>query len=317
MPKRIRPIALARPDLSLDDLGALSMFAQVVDAGSFTAAARRNGTTTSAVSKRIAGLERRLGVRLLERSTRHVAPTQAGIVLYEHCQRLIAEAHAAEEAVTAQRSELRGTIRVSAPVTFGQMHIAQLVREFLEQHAQLRVVLTLTDRKVDLIAEGVDVVVRAGRADDSSLIARALAPDRRVVCATPRYFKRHGTPRAPKDLLQHACLKHPLMGSPQGWNFETSSGALTVPVSGPLEIDNIAALRDAALADFGLALIPEYAVAAELASGALLSVLDAYVPASPPFRALWVARDHRPARVIALIEWLANKLPARLGNAPM
>jgi DNA-binding transcriptional LysR family regulator len=312
----MRPSALARPDSSLDDLGALSMFAQVVDSSSFTAAARRNGTTTSAVSKRIAGLERRLGVRLIERSTRHVAPTQAGIVLYEHCQRLIAEARAAEEAVSAQRSELRGTIRASAPTTFGQMHVAPLVREFLEQHAQLRVVLTLNDRKVDLIAEGIDVVVRAGRVDDSSLIARALAPDRRVVCGTPRYFKRRGTPRAPKDLLQHACLKHPLMGSAQGWTFETASGAATVPVNGPLEIDNIAALREAALADFGIALIPEYAVAAELASGALLSVLDAYVPASPPFRALWAAREHRPARVVALIEWLANKLPARLGKAP-
>ena len=312
MPKRIRPNVLARADSSLDDLGALSLFARVVDAGSFTAAARRNGTTTSAVSKRIAGLERRLGVRLIERSTRHAAPTQAGVVLYEHCQRLIAEARAAEEAVSAQRGELRGTIRASAPTTFGQMHVAPLVREFLEQHAQLRIVLTLNDRKVDLIAEGIDVVVRAGRVDDSSLIARALAPDRRVVCGTPRYFKRRGTPRVPKDLLQHACLKHPLMGSAHGWTFE---GALTVPVAGPLEVDNIAALREAVLADFGIVLIPEYAVAAEPASGALVSVLDAYVPACAPFRALWAAREHRPARLVALIEWLANKLPARLGKA--
>lgn len=313
MRKRTRTDVVSRAEATLDDLGALALFAQVVDAGSFTAAARRNGTTTSAVSKRLAGLERRLGVRLIERSTRQVSPTQAGVVLYEHCQRLIAEAHAAEEAVAAQRGELRGTIRASAPVTFGQMHVAPLVCAFLEQHPQVRIVLTLTDRKVDLIAEGMDLVVRAGRMEESSLIARALGPDQRVLCGSPRYFKRHGTPRVPSDLLQHVCLKHPLMGTAQGWKFETSSGEVTIPVSGPLEIDNIAALREAALASFGIAMVPQYAIAAEVAAGKLVTVLDPYMPPTPPFRALWAAREHRPARVMALVEWLASELPGRLG----
>ena len=296
-------------DAPLDDLGALQLFAQVVDNGSFTAAARRNGTTTSAVSKRIAGLERRLGVRLLERSTRHALASEAGLVLYEHCQRLLAAAQAAEEAVAAHRGELHGSIRVSAPATFGQMHVAPLIRAFLEQHAGVRVLLSLSDRKVDLISEGIDLVVRAGKIEDSSLIARAIAPDRRVICGSPRYFKRRGTPRAPADLTRHECLKHSLMATAQGWTLQTPAGPLTIPVSGRLEIDNIAALREAALAGFGITLVPAYAVAAELRSGKLVTVLDAYLPESAPFRALWVAGKHRPARLLALVEWLASELP--------
>jgi DNA-binding transcriptional LysR family regulator len=313
MRKRARAATSVREDADLlEDLGALHLFAKVVDAGSFTGAARSIGTTVSAVSKRIAGLERRLGVRLLERNTRQVSPTEAGVVLYEHCQRLIAEAHAAEQAVAAHRGELSGTIRVSAPVTFGQLHVAPLVREFLEQHARVHIRLSLTDRKVDLIAEGVDVAIRAGKADDSSLIARAIAPDRRVVCGSPRYLKRHGTPRLPADLSEHVCLKHPWMGTTRGWTFQTPAGAETIAVAGPLEIDNIGALRDAVVAGFGLALLPEYAVTAEVRAGRLATVLDEYLPATTPFRALWAAGDHRPARLVALVEWFAARLPSRL-----
>ena len=305
---------MAAHDASLDDLAALQLFAQVVDSGSFTAAARRMGTTTSAVSKRIASLERLLGVRLLERSTRHALPSEAGLVLYEHCQRLLEGARAAEEAVAAHRGELHGSIRVSAPVTFGQMHVAPLVCAFLSQHAGVRILLSLNDRKVDLISEGIDLSIRAGKVEDSSLISRAIAPDKRVICGSPRYWKRHGTPRVPADLAKHECLKHSLMATAQGWTLRTSDGPLTVPVSGRLEIDNIGALRDAALAGFGVALVPEYAIAAELRAGKLVSVLDEYLPDSPPFRALWVAGKHRPARLLALVEWLASELPKRLAS---
>jgi DNA-binding transcriptional LysR family regulator len=296
----------------LDDLGALQLFARVLEVGSFTAAARSNETSTSAVSKRIAGLEARLGVRLLERSTRRLQPTEAGRVLYEHCQRLFAEARAAEDAVASQRGELQGTLRLSAPVTFGQMHVAPLVLRFLEQHPELRVSLSLNDRKVDLIAEGVDIAVRAGKSEDSSLVSRALAPDQRVICGAPRYFKHRGTPHEPGDLLEHECLKHPSIGTAQGWVLRSADRLQTIPVRGRLEIDNIAALRAAALAGFGIALLPAYAIADELRTGRLQSVLDACVPASPPFRALWAAGKHRPARLQALVEFLAGELPKRL-----
>ncbi|HKU38729.1 MAG TPA: LysR family transcriptional regulator [Polyangiales bacterium] len=299
-------------DAPLDDLAALQLFAQVVDTGSFTATARKNGTTTSAVSKRIAGLERRFGVRLIERSTRHALATEAGLVLYEHCQRLLVEARAAEEAVAAHRGALHGTLRVSAPVTFGHMHVAPLVRTFLEPHPSLRVLLSLNDRKVDLISEGIDLAVRSGQVEDSALISRSLAPDRRVICAAPSYFARHGTPRQPNDLSNHECLKHTLMAPAHGWALQTRDGPITIPVSGRLEIDNIAALREAALAGFGLILVPAYAVAAELRAGTLVAVLETFLPESAPFRALWVAGKHRPARLLALVEHLARELPKRL-----
>lgn len=308
MAKPSRPSAAS----SLDDLGALTLFAQVVEARSFTAAARRQGTSTSAVSKRIAGLERRLGVRLLERTTRSAAPTEVGLILYERCQRLIAEAASAEEAVAAFRGGMVGTLRVSAAVTFGQLHIAPLVVRFMQAHPGLRVSVALTERKVDLIAEGIDLAVRSGRAVDSSLVSRKLAPDRRVICASPGYFARYGRPRAPNDLLQHRCVRHPLMGPPHGWALRTPQGPTIVPICAELEIDNIAALRDAALSDMGIVLLPMYAVVEELRVGRLERVLDEFVPAEPPFRALWAAGKHPPARTLALAEYLARELPARL-----
>jgi DNA-binding transcriptional LysR family regulator len=304
--------ARPRAPSALDDLGALHLFAQVIDTRSLTAAARLHGTTTSAVSKRIAGLESRLSVRLIERSSRGAQPTEAGLVLYEHAQRLLADAQAAEDAVSGQRGELRGTLRISAPVTFGQMHIAPLVLQFLELHPGLRIVLSLSDRAVDLIGEGIDLAVRAGKSDDSSLLSRALAPDRRVVCGAPHYFKRHGTPKRPADLIGHACLKHPLMATARGWSFESAEGPITIPVTGRLEVDNIAALRDAALAGFGITRVPAYAIAAELRAGTLISVLDELAPATPPFRALWAAGKHRPARLRAVIDYIASELPKRL-----
>ncbi|MFZ5893930.1 MAG: LysR family transcriptional regulator [Myxococcota bacterium] len=302
--------AQARKQGLLDDLGALALFAEVVERRSFTGAARRTGTTTSAASKRIAALESRLGVRLLERSTRQAAPTEAGRVLYERCQRLLHDASEAQEAVLAFRGQLAGTLRVSAAATFGRMHILPLVSAFMERHPDLRVSLSLNDRSVDLIESGTDVAIRSGRVLDSGLMSRKIGDDRRVICATPAYLAKHGTPRTPADLRQHRCLRHPLMAPSGGWAFITPEGSLTVPVSGPLEIDNVAALRDVALESMGITLLPAYAIAADLRAGQLVSLLAEYIPPSAPFRALWVSG--RPRRVTSFVDFLAVELPKRL-----
>jgi len=268
--------------------------------------------TTSAVSKRLASLEATLGVRLLERTTRTVAPTQAGLVLFQRSHALLAEAAAAEDAVSAFRGQLVGTLRVSAPVTFGHAHVLPLVLRFLALYPAVRVSLSLSDASVDLVADGIDVAIRAGRIDDSSLLSRKLGPDRRIVCATPTYLARHGTPSAPADLRDHACLRHPRMLPVGGWSFATPGGLITVPVTGPLEVDNVAALREAALASLGLALIPSYAVGADLREGRLRAVLQEHMPEAAPFRALWVAgRQPRPV-VPTFVEFLAQELPRRL-----
>jgi DNA-binding transcriptional LysR family regulator len=304
--------AAARDLSSLDDLGALWLFVRVVEARSFTRAARLAGTTTSAVSKRMASLEARLGLRLLQRTTRAAAPTEAGLVLYQRSLGLLAEASATEDAVLAFRGKLVGTLRVSAAVTFGQTHIFPLVARFLELHPAVRVSLSLSDRSVDLVAEGIDVAVRAGRVVDSSLMSRKLAPDRRVVCATPQYLERFGTPRVPGDLRDHACLRHPLMLRSGGWPFVMPMGEITVAVNGRLDLDNVGSLREAALASMGLALIPAYAVGTDLREGRLRTVLDEFIPEAQPFRALWVAGRQPLAYVQAFVEYLARELPPRL-----
>jgi DNA-binding transcriptional LysR family regulator len=296
----------------LDDLGALDLFVHVVDTRSFTAAAKRKGTTTSAVSKRIAFLEQRLGVRLLERTTRHAAPTDAGRVLYEYARRLLFDAVAAEEAVAAYRGELVGTIRVSVAVTFGQMHIAPLIWQFLAKNPGLRVSLSLSDKNADLVSDTIDLAIRSGRAPDSSLLSRKLARDRRVICASPEYLARHGTPRVPDDLRQHVCLRHPLMGKRTGWTLMTRQGSVTVPVSGSFEVDHVGTLRDAAVASMGLILVPAYAITADLQNGLLVSVLDEYAPPPGWFRALWTAGRQPSARISALLAFLARELPLRL-----
>lgn len=307
-----RKRTLDRGSALLDDLGALALFSEVVAKRSFTAVARRRAISTSAVSKRVAALEQRLGVRLLERTTRQAAPTEAGRVLYEHCQRLLSDAALAEEAVAAFRGRMVGTVRVSAPVTFGQMHIAPLVTQFLASHPELRVALSLSDTNVDLIASGFDLAIRSGKVTDSSLLSRKLAPDRRVVCASPAYLARHGTPRTPNDLLTHRCLRHSLMVPAGGWTFALPEGPLTFPVTGPIEIDHVGSLRDAALASLGVVLLPAYAVIADLRAGRLVSLLGEFVPAAAPFRALWAGGKQPVARVAALIDFLAAELPKRL-----
>ncbi|HET9934505.1 MAG TPA: LysR substrate-binding domain-containing protein, partial [Polyangiaceae bacterium] len=302
----------ARIHALLDDLGGLALFSEIVEQRSFTAGARRSGTTTSAASKRIANLERKLGVRLIERTTRRAVPSEAGLLLYERCQALLEQASELEQALASHRGQLAGTLRVSAPVTFGQLHIVPLVTTFCARYPELRVQLSLNDQSVDLLASGVDVAIRAGRTHDASSMSRKVGDDRRVLCATPEYLQKSGVPRVPNDLLGHRCLRHPLMAPSGGWAFITPEGSVTIPVRGPIEIDNVAALREVALTSAGLTLLPAYAVGGDLRSGRLVSVLDAFIPKSPPFRALWLAGKQPVPRVVAFVDYIASELPKRL-----
>jgi DNA-binding transcriptional LysR family regulator len=302
----------ARPNALLDDLGALALFSEIVEQRSFTAGARRSGTTTSAASKRIANLERKLGVRLIDRTTRRTVPTDAGLLLYERCQGLLDQTSELEQELASQRGQLVGTLRVSAPVTFGQLHILPLVAAFSARYPELRVHLSLSDQSVDLLASGVDVAVRSGRAHDSSLMSRKLGDDRRVVCATPEYLSRYGTPKVPNDLLEHRCLRHPLMVPSGGWIFTSPEGSVTVPVRGPIQVDNVAALRALALDSIGITLVPAYAVSGDLRSRRLVSLLEDFIPPAAPFRALWAAGKQPVPRVSAFVDYLSKELPGRL-----
>jgi DNA-binding transcriptional LysR family regulator len=307
--------ALRGGELS-DDAGR-GVFLAVVEAGSFSAAARRLGTTTSAVSKRMARLERRLGARLVNRSSRHLAPTEAGRVFYERCRRIADDVAEAERAVRGYAEELRGVLRASAPLTFSQQHLVPLLPDFLAEHPALDVVLAAEDRFVDPIEEGVDLVIRTGRPGDSRLVQRKLAADRRVVCGAPAYFARHGTPREPGELAGHSCMRHALHAPAGRWVFEGPGGRVAVPVRGRFQVNHTGMIRDAAVAGLGVALLPLFAVADDLRARRLEAVLEAWrVPPEVAIYALFPGGRHLPPAVRAFVDFLAARLPARLGAAP-
>src|SRR5688572_1823464 len=189
-----------------DALQEMTVFTRVVAAGSLSAAARELGLSPALISRKLAALESRLGVRLINRTTRSLHLTDEGASYHESCARVLAEIDEAEAAVSAGRVEPRGTLKVALPASFGHQHIAPLIPEFAARYPEVHIALSLSDRNLSLIDEGFDLAVRIAELEDSSLAARRLAPNRRVVCASPAYLARHGSPRTPQDLMKHNCI---------------------------------------------------------------------------------------------------------------
>ncbi|MDY7228553.1 LysR family transcriptional regulator [Hyalangium rubrum] len=260
----------------MEDVGAYFTFAEVVRTGSFTAAARSLGVSKGTVSKQVMHLESTLGVRLLHRTTRKLSPTAEGEALYARCRRMTDELESGKAEVMRLRSKPRGRLRVSAPMTFGLLHVVPAVPEFLERNPEIQLDLQLDDRMVDLVEQGFDVSVRIAQLPDSSLIARKLAISRRVVCATPEYLKRHGTPRRPEELSQHRCLQYTYQASGTAWQLRGAEGEFLVQVGGPMQANSSLALKAAVLAHTGLGQFPLFAISEELRGGRLVTVLDDY-----------------------------------------
>lgn len=298
------------------DLQGLAVFARVVEARSFSGAARALGTTTSAVSKRVARLEERLGVRLFARTTRRVELTEAGSTLYGHATRVLRELEDAEAAVAALEGAPRGTLRVSAPVILGERHLAPLVPGLLARFPELRIALSLSDRFVDLFAERYDVAVRVGTlaSQDASLVGARAGATHPVVCASPAYFANRGTPETPADLVAHDCLRYSLVAASREWRFRRPDDGreLTVPVTGNLEVDHGGAIREAAIGGLGIAYLPDFLVNDALASGALVSALDAWRQAALPVNLVFARAPRTPPKVRAFVDWVRPRLRARL-----
>lgn len=289
------------------------MLASVVAHGSLTSAARELGTTTSAVSKRIARLEERLGTRLLERTTRRVALTDAGQELHERAIAILAAVDDAEAALTRHAGTPRGTLRVSAPVILGERHLAPLLGELVGAHPELHVDLALADRFVNLVEEGFDVAVRIGRLDDSSLKVRRLARVPVLVVGSPAYLARRGTPRRPEDLARHECLRYSLVPARHEWRFRVRGREVSVATTGRVQINHGGAMREAVLAGLGLAVLPKLNIAEELRDGRLVSVLEEYHRRDLEIAAVRPAGRQPLPKVEAFIRLLAARLPARLG----
>lgn len=237
-------------------LDGIAAFARVVDSGSFSAAARRLSLSKSAISAHVQQLEKRLGIRLLNRTTRRLSLTEAGAAYYQHCARIVDEAEAAEQAASALEHEPRGTLRVSAPVSFGSMHVTPAVPTFLARYPGLFLDIRLSGAHVDLVEEGLDLAIRIGMLGGASLVTRTLAPSRRIVCAAPAYLTDRGTPGVPDDLANHNCLCNYLPSWGNEWWLASRGGEVRVSVSGSFRANNAEMVRAAALAGIGIAALP-------------------------------------------------------------
>ncbi len=300
------------------DLQDMDLFVRAVAAGSLSAAGRELGLSPAVASKRLARLEAQLGARLLQRSSRRLSLTDGGALYLERCQVILAEVAEAEDLLGGDDGQVRGTLRVSATSALGRRWVGPLVAQFAAKHPEVAVHLSLSDRLVDLVEAGIDCAVRVGPLADDRVIARKLADNRRVVCATPRYLKKHGTPETPADLAQHACLVLVAGAALHAdWRFRPPQGQPThVRVRGRLVSDNGQQIHDWMLAGHGLARRSIWDVADDLAAGRLVEVLRAWSDDDAPISVLYASRRHLPRRTRLFIDALAAHFAATAAQTP-
>jgi DNA-binding transcriptional LysR family regulator len=286
----------------------MEMFVRVVEAGSFSAAARDLDMGQPAVSKMIAGLEGRLGVRLLVRSTRRLSPTEAGLAFYERALRAIAEADEAEAAARGAGAGLEGRLRISAPVTFARLHVVPKVGAFLDAHPRLRLELVMEDRNTDLLAENIDAGLRLGALTDSALTARKLAQADRLTVASPAYLARRGIPATPADLVEHDAIIYGQTAGGQEWPFRRGTSEEHVRLQARLTLSAAEGVREAVLTGQGFAISSRWMFAPELASGEVVTVLEEW--SLPPME-LWVMYPSgrlTGAKARAFVKWFEKTI---------
>ena len=291
----------------MDRLSAMEVFTNVVEFEGFSATASHLGISRASVSKQVIQLEESLGARLLNRTTRRVSVTEVGEAYYERCKRVLAEVEEADLLVEQLHSEPRGTLKVSAPMSFGVAHLGPAVSDFLSEYRELSISLTLNDRFTDLIEEGFDIAIRIAQSADSSLIARRLSGVRCVMTATPEYLERKGVPTKPRDLSGHQCLSYSYLASGLEWPIFGPNGATSVKVSGPLKANNGEVLLQAARQNLGIAFLPNFLVREDIQAGVLVPVLEQY--RLPELSVYAVSPPNRfPARKVqAFIAFLAER----------
>jgi DNA-binding transcriptional LysR family regulator len=286
----------------------MEMFVRVVEAGSFSAAARDLNMGQPAVSKAIASLEDRLGVRLLSRSTRKLSPTEAGAAFHERALRAIGEANEAEAAAQGAGAGLEGRLRISCPVTFSRLHLVPKLGAFLDAHPRVQLDVVMDDRVVDLVAENVDVALRMGILTDSALKARRLAQTQRFVVATRAYLGSRGVPRTPADLLEHDAIIYGQGSGGQAWVFRRRASETAIFLKARLKFSAAEGVREAVLAGQGFAVASKWMFAPELKSGEVSTVLDEWT--LPPMD-LWVIYPSgrlTSAKARAFIQWFEKSL---------
>lgn len=293
-----------------DEVLAMAVFARVVEAQSFTGAAARTGLSKSAVSARVAQLEERLGVRLLNRTTRRISLTEAGAELYKRAARIVADADEARETVTGLGSSMGGVLRVNVPSVLGMAHVVPAARAFLAANPSVSLDLTAEDRFVDAMHAGYDVVIRiasTARMRDSSVTAKKIGSDEPVVCASAEYLEQMGEPRTPEDLIRHRCLRYSNNALHDEWRFKRADQRAWVPVTGPFATNSGVMLVEALRAGAGIGVVPSFMVRDAIAQGSLVRLLDGYRGAPLGIYALTPSR-RIPAKARVFIDALARRL---------
>lgn len=302
----------------MDNLALMHLFVRVAEAGSFSGAARETHATPSAVSRQMARLEADLGTRLLQRTTRQQVLTEAGEVYLRHARQIIEDVETARRAVTRLGTAPSGVLRVTAEADLAATLISPLLPGFLENHPALRLQLVPSATMEDLVGRGIDVAIRVGHLEDSSLVARRLTVSRSLLVASPGYLERHGMPEGPEALRQHACLSFRVGPENTIWRFRSPDGPTEVPVSGPLQVSSLLMLQEAALAGLGIAMLPVWMAGAALGSGRLVPVLPA-VPLDPPatpISAVYPGGRYLASKVRVFVDHLARHIDRPLASPP-
>jgi DNA-binding transcriptional LysR family regulator len=291
----------------MDKLDAMLAFTKVVALGSYAEAGRQLGLTRSAVSKGVIELEQILGARLLDRTTRKVSVTEAGMAYYERCLAILSDIEETELQVSRLHDEPKGTLKLNAPMSFGTLHLGRAVADFMAAYSHLKVELALNDRFIDPVEEGFDVTIRIADLKDSSLIARKLAPSRRVLVASPDYVRANGYPESPDDLVYHQCLNYGHTTLMQRWNLTDGGKALNVPINSRLCANNGDVLRDAALAGQGITKLPTFLIGPEIEAGRLEVVLEDFPPTQLSIYALYAPNRYLAAKSRLFIDFLVDR----------
>ena len=292
----------------MDKLTSMLVFTKVAKAGSFAAAAKELGLSRAMATKHVMQLENGLGIRLLNRTTRHLNLTEVGAVYLERCRQILDDMEEMELAVTRLQTEPRGLLKVSATPFFGSYHLIPAISAYMEVYPDVHVDLTLQTSYVDLIEEGFDLAIQLDDLQDSSLIARSLGTSQRVVCGSPAYFKKFGTPKSPEELRNHNCLVNLSLAPRDQWQFNIPGGeTMTIKVQGTLQANVADALRIAALSGLGLVILPTYMVGQDIRKSRLQAILTEYVPAPLEIHAVYPHRKHLSAKVRTFVDFLHDR----------
>ena len=298
----------------MDTLTSMRVFAAVVEAGSFAAAAERLGLSRAMVSKHVAQLEQHLGTRLLHRTTRRLGLTAVGASYHERCIQILADLAEAEASAAQQTLTPRGTLRLAMPVSFGVRHLGPLIARYLERHPDVGLDAVLSDRQVDLVEEGLDLAIRISHSPEPGLVARRLANARVVLCAAPAYLERHGTPTHPDQLRQHNCALYVYSSAGSEWTLQGPDGSHRVKVGGQFRANNGDLLRQLAIEGLALLRQPHFLVGDDLRAGRLVELLPDWRIEPLGIYAVYPSRKLLSAKVRSFVDFMAEELPGWLGR---